>query len=819
MNFRTTYILFGAVAVLLVVFLLMLTFGTSSDADDYVIKSLHEAGGGREKIAELKKSIERLEVERLQPSGEKLVFARSGDTWKLESPYEARVDKDVIERAVGDLVDARIDKKADITHKLESLGLDNPSAVITLRRSAKEAYHIKLGNVTSGTRAVVFALVSDRGKEPVAIPSTALASLFKQGASGTTAGEDLKSVTDFRPRNLLGDGSPLPWESAQRVELKQGDREVELARTADGWQFAKPADYGPADMEGDPTPTGPAVENIAGVRPLLTAITGLRIGSDADVVENPPNFAEYGVADGKESFGIMLTDKSGVVQILLLGNTTDNGEKTWARLGGEQFVVKLPTKALEPIKKVVANPMALRDRNLATFAPGAVDAIDISLRGEKKFELRRVGPAQQWRLYEVGSDSFENASQMAVMQLLNKLTERRIVKEFPDSTRGDAAYGLEEPVVEIAIWQDGILPEPKKDEEKKDDAKKDEPAKKPMLKGKATIKFAFGKKEKDLVYVRRFTSPLSTLVAVPESVLAVAARPRVEYLDLTLPSFDLSKVTKLTFNRGPEKFELDRDAGNTNDWKIAQPPALAGRAANAQQVEQMLLALQRLTAEKIVAAKATDAELERFGLKTPRIEATVTQKDGGEKLVYQFGAETEDKLHVYAKLGGKDRVFHIARIAVNPLEQGEIQDLTVFRVDPAKVTGLKMTGWKQIVPSPVTLEFARKGPGEWSCKQDDKDVDSAKVERFVQSLALVRAEKFLTHQGKPTPEMKLDAAEGGLAIELTVEGEKEPITLAVGAPEAGGKTRYATSSKAPGAIFLLYKERFDEVKLPNWYKK
>ena len=155
---------------------------------------------------------------------------------------------------------------------------------------------------------------------------------------------------------------------------------------------------------------------------------------------------------------------------------------------------------------------------------------------------------------------------------------------------------------------------------------------------------------------------------------------------------------------------------------------------------------------------------------------------------------------------------------MSALEQGEVQDLTVFRIEPTAVKAFKMTGWKKVAVNPVTLEFTRKGPNSWSCKQDDKDVDSAAVERFVASLAVVRADKFVTHKGTPTPEMELDPAAGALALEFTVEGEKEPITLTVGAVEKDGKTRYALSNKAPGAIFLLFKERFDEVGLPNWFK-
>src|SRR5436190_4667216 len=119
MNFRTTYLLFGAVALLLVVFLLVLAFGPSGDADEYVLKSVRESiGKSTDKQKDAVKAITRLEIERLSPPGETLVFTRAGDTWKLEKPYEARIDGRVIEDVVARLVEARIDRKADITHKL-----------------------------------------------------------------------------------------------------------------------------------------------------------------------------------------------------------------------------------------------------------------------------------------------------------------------------------------------------------------------------------------------------------------------------------------------------------------------------------------------------------------------------------------------------------------------------------------------------------------------------------------------------------------------------------------------------------------------------
>src|SRR5262249_36013509 len=147
---------------------------------------------------------------------------------------------------------------------------------------------------------------------------------------------------------------------------------------------------------------------------------------------------------------------------------------------------------------------------------------------------------------------------------------------------------LEHPVAEIAIWQDGIVPEKKeekkdekKEEPKKDDkkdAKKDdekskdekkepkeekkEPAKRPTLKGEPGVRLKFGKKDKDVVYVRRQLGTFSAVVAVPDTLLPTVTKKYVDYLDLTLPSFVPMQALKLSFNRGPVKFELEKDKGD-----------------------------------------------------------------------------------------------------------------------------------------------------------------------------------------------------------------------------------------------------------------
>jgi hypothetical protein len=867
MNFRTTYILFGAVAVGLLVFIIVMTVGSRGTAEDFALRLLHESAKTDDQVRKIQDEIDTVEIERVNSKGDTLVFKRVGERdWKLEQPYEAKVDSNQVRSIVDGLVHARVDKTADLSPNLGQLGLDPPAIVVILRKGDK-SYSLKLGNLTLG--GVVFAVSPDAPKEPMAISRTAVDALFRQGTTNVaTAGEAMKSITDFRTRNLLVDGSPVPWDKVSGVRLFEGKKEVALQKTpadvfgqatpAGSWVFAKPEGFGPADMEGDAP--GPAGENIAGLRPMLTALSGLRIPANADdVKENPANLAELGLAPGQDSWRVELDIIGNGAEVLHVGKKIEDklpekpdpskpapisSEKVWVRLNNENFVVQYPAKTLEPIRKLIDHPSLLRDRNLVNVSIPAVDAIDIKLPGEKKFELRKVAtpvppppgpggfmppsPPPQWRIYEEGSEVSEPASFPAVTALLNALAQRRLIRDFPEGS-DDKAYALDQPVVEIAIWQDGIVPEkkePEKKDDKKDEKKKDEkkdekkePAKKPTLKGEPSVRLKFGKKEKDIVYVRRQLGIFSAIVSVPDLLLPVVTKKYVDYLDLTLPSFVPIQAVKLSFNRGPVKYELEKEKSDATgaSWKIVQPADLAGRTADAFRVQQILNTLSTLHASRIFTRKSTEADLASWALKPPRIEATVALQDNAEPFAVQIGNEYDDKAegkqYVYIRMAGKETVFLVDKRAADTLLQGEIQDTTIFRLDPAKVQSIKLTGWKDAVHEPTTLEFERKSPTEWSAKgKPDYKVDVQKVDEFLQSLALVRTEGFVSPKGEPKPEYGLDVKDRALAVEITLEGEKTPITLTVGVLEKDGKTYYATSNKAPGAVFLVFKERFEDMR-------
>ncbi|HTK77574.1 MAG TPA: DUF4340 domain-containing protein [Gemmataceae bacterium] len=852
MNFKTTYIFFGILIALLGVAAFTLLTGPKPGSEGLLLANLKSADVTADKVT-------RVTVERTQPTETKLVFARDGKQWKLEKPYPAKLDSQQVDRVVGDFLNARTETKGtDLTGSLSNFGLDNPSMSVTLDTEGGRSETVYLGNVTVGSpeTALVYVTSSENPKTPAALKRSSLGGLFRTDVTNPpTAGDLLKSVTDFRSKDLILEDTFTPADVVTSIKLKSDKGEVALKKSSGGgWEFEKPEKFGEADTDGDTLASTSGTEQTpSGVKPLLTAIKNIRAVSNQDFIENVTDFAQYGLEPGKEAARIEVVRpaKSGgegmVTEVLLIGKKEENGNRVFVRPGGEAVVVKVDDGLIEPIRKVIEKPSSLRSRSFAPQSVTQADGIDVQVGNDPPVELRKVGEPASWKLFDAQGHA-TNANATAVTSLLNELSGRRLVKEFPDPTATDAALGLDKPAATVSIWVNGIVPEEKKEEkkdEKKDEAKdkakdeskdkakdkdkdkskdaanpeeKKEPTiKKPKMQAEPTVKLLFGKRDKDLLYVRRIAGTTKADMAVPDSLLAKVTRGRIDYVDPTLPSFTRDQTEKLTFNRGAETFVIERtvkEGAKGPTWEVKKPDNYSGRTADEGKVEQIVGELSGLRAERLWAEKPTDRELERAGLKPPKVEVTVGLKDDKDKpRVYQFGAETDDKTGVYAKQGGRDLVFVVRKQVVDAIEQGELLDPTVFRLDLSKVQGIKLTGWKDVVGNEMTLDMERKGTNNWSMKGTSTfKLSAPQAESFLSGLTYVRADKFVVFKSGPKPEHKLTPAEGALKIEITVDGEKEPIMLSIGAPDADGKSYYAQSSKLPGDVFLVPKEKFEKWK-------
>ncbi len=855
MNFKTTYILFGVLFGVLALFGLtqLLGWRSSTDKSVYALPTLND---NRKPVKT--EDIETVEIERTRPNAEKLVFQRSEQGWRLQQP-SVRVDNYLVDRVVQQVSRARKDEKADITTNLKQFGLDQPALVVTLtQKGGDREWKLNVGDKSQGgDQAVLYVTSSDR-KDPMAVKHSELDTLFK-------------SINDFRTKDLLTASS----FNTTSVQLqKTGSEAVVVEKSSDNrWRFQKPA-LGDAEYEGESpsAPLGDPQKRLTGVRELIDGLAAVKVPTEQDFVAADVKDEElaqkYGLESGKpallrvevkrnETSPASTEDKKATVtETLLIGKKVeDKSDLYYARLENERAVVRVLAKNVEPIVKVAEEPSVLRNRDLVQLDTFKTDAIDIK-QGSESIKLRRVGQPETWKLY-VGSGKARSADDKAVQEILAAVNTKRQVKSFPEANKSDAELGLDKPTAELSIWVEGIKKEEKKEEtkddkktekaaekkdEKKDDkadikkdakkddkadVKKESEATEPKLKtDQPTVKLVFGKRENGVVYVRRELGSDKSRLAVPDTLLTKVSEGPLAYLERILPSFSSdADVTKLVLQRGSETYEVDKEKKDDKSaavWKLKQPADLAGRMADARHMENILGDLRTLSPDKYVAEKPSENELDRYGLKAPAFQATLTVKgkDNKEEThVYLFGKETEDKSARYAKQGERDLVFLVRPNVVTAL-QSELQDPTVFLYDATKVKGLKVVGWQDVVGSPFPLELERKSSQNWAVKAPaDFKLDEAQAEALVTGLANLKAERFVVPKGGPKPEHRLEVKDGALQVEITLEGEKEPYLLTVGALHAN-EGYYAQTNKLPGAVFLVAKDRFEKVKAkPAYFKK
>jgi hypothetical protein len=830
MNFKTTYILFGVLVALIATLGVALYLEpTPPEASNYVLPSSHR------KDSEIKPDdVTRVEIKRTRPAEETLVFERDADgkTWHITKPSTLRADSFAVTGLVRDVLDAQRETTADSPPSLKDAGLDPPAEVITVAKNGREVT-LNIGEVTAGgDNQVVFVTSSDNPKQGLPVKKNRLESVFK-------------TLNDFRDRTLLANSD----SDIKRIKLSEGKKTVALAKQEEGrWKYTEPA-YGTAEMEGESPPIGaPSADKApSGVRPLLNALTGLRVDKSEDFVADnveDKEFGKYNLDPAKDAILRIEIEKpegtkeelkpeSKVALLVGVGKATDG--KYYARLDGEKAVVKVATKDVDPLRKLLDDPGAVRDRNLVRFdASKTPDAIQIK-NASGAFEFLHEDAAKPWQLYR--GDHGVKADDRAVQDLIALLTQKNIVRTFPDTKADLASLGLDKPAAVVSMWVGGITKEEKKEEkpdekkegkkdDKKDEKKDEKKSTKPKLSNpeKPTIRLSFGNVDGNLVAIKRESDGEAVLMKVPVNIFDSVKNGPLTYMDRTLPKFNegdpLQDVTKLVLVRNGVTTELSKDAKASSPavaWKIDKPADLAGRTADANAVDAIVRELNGLRAVKLVTESAeADAVDREYGLKTPATKGIVTiAKDGkSTDYTYEFGKDV-DATKIYARQGQRSNiVFEVDKADLAPFSK-DLRDPTVFRFDASKVKNLKLTGWKEINGTPTTLEFERKDASTWIAKvPKDYPLSNEKVNRLVNELSSERAVKFLDRKATPKEreEDGLSAEKGGLVIEVTVDGEKEPFVQTVGNLDADKGAYFATANRLGDALFTVRKDVYEKPK-------
>ncbi len=395
MNLKTTYILFGVLLAVLLLFAATQFTGcqkSGTDKDTYLFADFHN------KSPVKTSEIDSVTIER-PAAGQTIVFARGDkESWRMTQPYPLRIDNYPVTRVVDEVSNAKREEGGEKLKNVDQYGLKEPRIIVTLKKGDQE-WKLNIGNETS-KNGVVYVSTGAKPDEPLVVPRSSLGGVV-----------DTK-LNDFRDKNLLTANST----NAASVRLEAGSAVLALEKNSDGqWRFQSPA-YGPANFEGDPAAVPLAVgeKKVAGVRDLIDDIGsgGLRVETNDDFlaegVSDADLAAKYGLEKGKPETlridaQVKPLDGDAKSEVLLVGKKapapeekkedakdTKKEEKKpeikpeyyYARLESENAVVRVPAAKVKPLLDVAANPDPLRSHDLVSVSGTAkIDAIDVQTGG------------------------------------------------------------------------------------------------------------------------------------------------------------------------------------------------------------------------------------------------------------------------------------------------------------------------------------------------------------------------------------------------------------------------------------------------------
>ncbi len=800
-NFRTTWILLGSAALLLVVLALYVFLGDDqkSNADGYLFANFRA-------LNTKSNDINGLEIDK---GGEKIVLSRQPDgRWRITKPVEARADSDRVEAIVGQLLGIRRDdKSADITPNPANHGLESPAAKITLFKGDRSE-SLSLGKTTIGAdQAVIYVLSSDEPKTPHATLKSRLKFLLKEKPPEDAGTADmLIGFDELRTKKLLGEGMSLETAPNQILSIKltetlpKGERTVMLSQKGDNiWHFEALPTFG--DVERDVPPDKRNLSQIFDLSSLLNNVLSISVPDAKDFLANARDLSALGLdptSEGVIRVDIERKDAIGTetMWISLKETPAEKGvprDKAFVRYGGDATVAQVNATIPRMLKSFIADPSALRDRTLLKLRRDRIDAIDVTI-DKRTFELRKINNA--WQVAEGGKKNAANGGEIDA--LLMRLTQPREAKGFPVADATDASLGLGSPAVELNLWENGLT-QPAKEDANVWPKPPETPA----------ARLVFGKKDLGgIVYVRRYVGLRHADYKMPDDLLALASRSRLDYVDISLASFDPEKVEKVSFLKDAEMWEIERDKSplpaDAAEWIIRAPASQNGKLGNAKQIKLILDSFKALKPERVISEKATADQLATMGLDPakPVFRLTLNFKDQQAENVYYFGNQVASKLSVYTKTSMSDYVFESPLARVELVTKGPLLDPYLYKIDAGDVKGIKLRGWADKDLQPKTLELERKPGGVWSARGDVK-VDGFRVEEFFQAIAHPQSKERVAEKTGAKPEHGLDVAKGALEVEIDM-GKDKSILLTLGGPVGkGSKDIYVSTSRAPGDVFTL----------------
>lgn len=847
MNYRTTFILGGIFLALLLLLAVAITIGPENgDQGRALFPELLKTAGVDVNPGE---NILAVRLERSKPEKQTLVLKREGQggSWRFEDPFRGPADGFAVNNLVRAVLEGRREEDRDAGAGASQTGLDEPVATVTLTGKDGKEHSLVVGRTVPGaTGNLVFVRTSGRGKTPQVVMERDLEPLFRP-------------VGVLRERSLLGSETDL-----EQFKLSTGPvgakPPVALRKGQGVWRYETPS-LGLAEPAA--LPGAGAQQTGPDVGAILRAIAALRVEQVGERPGERNDFIADGVTDlaahgldgsknrvlrvevertppGRDA-GAPDKGEAAVPKVALLialdKAVEKNAEKAPenpaqkpasnavpfkgypAMVEGGGSVVLVPSGPVTELLRLLEDPALIRDRAVARLS-GEPDWIEIR-NGLGRMDLVRTENQGAYQLFRPGQAEGQPVEATAVSGLLEALknSRGRFVEDLPEKRKELELDRPADQQVAVRLWLGGVE---KADlsGEKKAEKKEEKSSPKPKRKEvPASAEIILGRRQGEDVALLRVSGKDQAILLAPKSLLDLAEQGPLAYLNRKLPSYAgegivgetaLDQVIGVTLSRGAETRTVSRK-DKSQPWTFTAPADRAALPVEAQAIRSLLVNLGTLQARKLVAEKPTSQELASQGLEPPALLVTlvVSGPEGKtQNKTFAMGKESGDG-GVFARASWVDRVFTVD-LSLRSILEAPWENRALFsNLDPAKVTRLKLAGWQAVNGAPVSLVL-EKDKEKWIAKDPGSDfpVAQAKVDQLLGSLKGLRFEKVLAYSGGGDPALGLDPAKNGLAIEWTLEGQKEPVRMVLGRMEGTGLA--ASVSTLPGMALVVPKAPFEE---------
>lgn len=371
-------------------------------------------------------------VQLKEPSTVRVYIAREGDSWKLETPIEARANAAAVQALLGQITALQVqDFVPPEQTDLNLLGLASPDIRLTLEGSGRRDA-LLIGDRVPGDQKPphFYAKLEDTpGENHSAVFTIALDPALLAAVRNAQLG--------LRERRILNFDAP----SVQSIRISDASqREITLQRLESGtWQVSsRLPEQGLVTMPGDDHRIATLVQELTELSaiPERGFVRDAALGADLEA---------FGLT-GATAWQIEITDRPNHgageprTQRLLLGRATDDpGRPVFARIEGRGFVY-LVDRAI--IDELSTRPIDYRSRQVLTLGEGPrITGLSLTHLGSKEVAFSAtVAAGQAWEQVLAEQPPARREAVLALVRVLPRLQARAIESaEFTAVIPGDTA--------------------------------------------------------------------------------------------------------------------------------------------------------------------------------------------------------------------------------------------------------------------------------------------------------------------------------------------------------------------------------------------